>query len=522
MKTAQFSTGVGLAVAPGSKPSPVSGDVMSSYADLYGQSMSLLTDLYQLTMAYAYWQQGLDRRQVVFHWFFRTPPFGGSYAVAAGLGPWLDWLSKFHFAADDLAYLATLRTADNRLMFEPTFLDYLADLHFTGDILAVPEGTVVFPHEPLIRVQGPVIECQLLETALLNMLNFATLAATKAARLRQAAGDDQLLEFGLRRAQGIDGGLTASRSAYIGGCDATSNVLAGKLWGIPVKGTHAHSWVMCFDTEEQAFAAYAEAMPGNCVFLVDTYDTLQGVRNAIEQGHKLRAAGFEMLGVRLDSGDMGALSKQARKMLDEAGFPNASVVASSDLDEHSITEMKRNGAQIDVWGVGTRLVTCYDQPALGGVYKLAGIQDEQGQWQLRVKLSDTPAKVSNPGVQQVRRFTQDRQLMADVIYSETHPVDQALQAVSLETGQTHSFSGESEPLLIPMVKAGQRVYQSPPLAEIRQRVCEQVSLLPEEVRRFEEPRRAGVYLEQSLYDVKQNLMTEAAANAQAIAGEIKR
>lgn len=491
-------------------------NAMSSYPHIYGQSLALLTDLYQLTMAYGYWKTGLAKRRAVFHSFFRQAPFQGSYAVVAGLEPLLAWLKQFHFDRGDLDYLATLFGSDNRPLFDTAFLDYLSDLRFSSDLWAVPEGTVVFPHQPLVRVEGPVLECQLLETALLNIMNFSTLTATKAARLRQVAGDDQVLEFGLRRAQGIDGGLTASRAAYLGGCDATSNVLAGKLWNIPVKGTHAHSWVMCFDTEEEAFAAYADAMPNNCVFLVDTYDTLQGVRNAIEVGKDLRAQGHEMLGVRLDSGDLGPLSRQTRALLDEAGFPNARIVASNDLDEYQIAELKQTGGQIDVWGVGTRLVTCYDQPALGGVYKLSGIQDEQGQWQYRLKLSETPIKVSNPGVLQVRRFYQADTIAADVIYNAAEQVGDVTSGVDITTGEHGNFSGESEDLLVPVVRKGETIYATPPLEEIRRRVQAQVRQLAPEVRRLDDPKRQEVYLEASLHAHKQELMDEAAARANKV------
>ncbi len=286
------------------------------------------------------------------------------------------------------------------------------------DIDAMPEGTVAFPHEPLLRVRGPIIECQILETALLNILNFQTLIATKASRVVHAAQGDQVLEFGLRRAQGIDGALAASRAAYIGGCHATSNVLAGKLFGIPVRGTHAHSWVMSFENELEAFAAYAQAMPNNCVFLVDTYDTLEGVRNAIRIGNVLRDSGHRMVGIRLDSGDLAQLSVDARKLLDEAGFTDASIVASNDLDEKLIESLKHQGAKISIWGVGTKLVTAYDQPALGGVYKLGAIQDSDGRWVPKIKLSEQLIKTSTPGILQVRRYFHQGCMAADRIWNE--------------------------------------------------------------------------------------------------------
>src|SRR5262245_19026301 len=322
--------------------------------DVYASSLALLTDLYQLTMAAGYWKSGVSEREAVFHLTFRRPPFGGGYAIAAGIAPAVAYLRRFRFTADDVAYLATLRDGEDKLLFEPAFLDYLRELRFTCTVDAMPEGALVFAHEPILRVRGPILQAQLVETPLLTLINFQTLTATKASRIVQAARGGPVLEFGLRRAQGIDGGIGASRAAYIGGCVATSNVLAGKLLGIPVRGTHAHSWVMFHGDELAAFRAYAKALPGNCTFLVDTYDTLDGVRNAITVAHELRADGHELAGVRLDSGDLAHLSQQARALLDEAGFPKARIVASNDLDEHLIGSIMEQGARIDVWGVGTK------------------------------------------------------------------------------------------------------------------------------------------------------------------------
>jgi nicotinic acid phosphoribosyltransferase len=325
---------------------------LSHLARVYRDSLALLTDLYQLTMAYGYWKSGTAEKQACFHLAFRKNPFGGGFAVACGLQPAIEYVESLRFQDEDLDYLAGIQGNDGRPLFEEGFLDHLRTLSFCCDLDAVPEGTVVFGQEPLVRVTGPLLVAQLLETPLLNLINFQTLIATKAARLRLAAGDDPILEFGLRRAQGIDGGLAAARAAYAGGCDGTSNVLAGKVYGIPVKGTHAHSWVLSFDSELEAFAAYAAALPNNCVFLVDTYDSLQGVRHAVEVGRKLREQGHEMIGVRLDSGDLAWLSREARRILDEAGFPEAQILASNDLDETLIADLKRQGAAIGVWGVG--------------------------------------------------------------------------------------------------------------------------------------------------------------------------
>src|SRR6476620_1616973 len=302
---------------------------MSTLPGLYRHSLALLTDLYQLTMAYGYWKLGRADDHAVFQLYYRRNPFGGGYAVAAGLGYVVDYLNSLRFDEGDLAYLRTLTGNDGRALFDGGFVDYLAELKFTCDIDAVAEGTVVFPNEPLVRVSGPILQAQILETPLLNMINFQTLVATKAARVCEATGGEPVIEFGLRRAQGVDGSLAASRAAYVGGAHATSNVLAGKLFGIPVKGTHAHSWVMSFDNEAASFEAYAGAMPNNCVFLVDTYNTLDGVRRAVEVGRKLREAGHEMVGVRLDSGDLAYLSIEARRILDEGGFPKAQIIASN-------------------------------------------------------------------------------------------------------------------------------------------------------------------------------------------------
>lgn len=384
--------------------------------NLYGGSLALLTDLYQLTMAYGYWSGGLADREAVFHLFFRKPPFAGGYAVCAGLGPALDFLSRLRFTPDDLAYLATITGGDGAPLFSREFLDYLATVRFDCTVDAVPEGRVVFPHEPMLRVRGKLLAAQLVETPLLTLINFETLIATKAARVCQAAGDAPVVEFGLRRAQGPDGGLGASRAAWIGGVAGTSNVLAGKLLGIPVKGTHAHSWVMAHADEPTAFRAYARAMPNNATFLVDTYDTLAGVDHAIMVGRELRARGHDLAGIRLDSGDLAHLSIEARRKLDAAGFTAAKIVASNDLDETLIASLREQGAAIDVWGVGTRLVTGDTQPALGGVYKLGAIRDADGTWRDAIKVSEQPIKVSNPGLLGVHRLWGADGLVGDIIY----------------------------------------------------------------------------------------------------------
>ncbi len=380
------------------------------------------------------------------------------------------------------------------------------------DVDAVPEGTVVFPHEPLLRVQGPILQAQLLETGLLNFLNFQSLIATKAARICLAARGEPVVEFGLRRAQGVDGGLTASRAAFIGGCAGTSNVLAGKVFGIPVKGTHAHSWVMSFDTEPEAFAAYAKAMPNNSIFLVDTYDTLEGVRRAVQIGRQLRRQGHELAGIRLDSGDLAFLSIRARKILDAAGFPNAVIMGSNDLDEHIIESLKQQGATINAWGVGTKLVTGWDQPALGGVYKLSAIRRPGGPWENKVKLSEQGVKISTPGVQQVRRLRSATEFIGDAIYDLSHPAPDTFTIVDpLDPTRRKRFARQtlSEDLLVPIFRRGALVYQPPLLEQVRERARQQMSMLHPSIRRFLNPHQYPVGLELGLHDLKTKLVLQA-------------
>ena len=479
---------------------------------LYNDSLTLLTDLYQLTMAYGYWKLGKAEQQAVFNLFFRTHPFQGGFTVAAGLQYAIDYLRGLRFAEEDLAYLATLTGNDGQPLFAAEFLAYLRALEFTVDIAAIPEGTVVFPQEPLLRVSGPIIQCQLLETPLLNMVNFQTLIATKAARICLAAAGDTVMEFGLRRAQGIDGGLAASRACFIGGCASTSNVLAGKRFGIPVKGTHAHSWVMSFDDELESFLGYAQAMPNNCVFLVDTYDTIEGVCKAVEAGKQLRARGYEMVGIRLDSGDLAYLSKEARKILDEHGFPRAQIIASNDLDEHLIASLKAQGAPINIWGVGTRLVTGYDQPALGGVYKLAAVRDDDGAWQPRLKLSEQAIKINTPGLLQVRRYRDGEQFVADMLFDEQEGIQQPATMIDpLDSTRRKWIPPDVayEELLTPIFRHGELVYTCPPLPEIQQRAQTQLTHFHAGVKRFINPHQYPVGLEKGVHERKTALILQA-------------
>jgi nicotinate phosphoribosyltransferase len=472
---------------------------------LYRPTLSLLVDLYELTMAYGYWKAGVEEREGAFHLLFRENPFHGGYAVACGLATAVEYIERFRFDDTDLAYLAEIRGPGGKPMFPAAFLDYLGRLKLACDIDAVPEGTMVFANEPLVRVTGPLIHGQIVETALSNAINFQTLVATKASRVASAAGDDPVFEFGLRRAQGFDGGLSASRAAYVGGCAGTSNVLAGQLFGIPVMGTHAHSWVSAFEDELDAFRRYADALPDNCVFLVDTYNTLDGVRRAVEVGRRLRSEGHELLGIRLDSGDLAFLSIEARKILDDGGFPRAVIVGSNDLDEHLITSLKQQGAAINVWGVGTRLVTAFDDPALGGVYKLTAVRDPGRPWQGRVKLSELAAKVSTPGVLAVRRFYHDGQAVGDMIYDEGHPPHGDVTLVDPADAtrrKTISAQTDSAELLTPIFRQGRRIYELPALADIRQRVRQQLARFHPAIKRFANPHQYPVGLEAGLHQRK--------------------
>lgn len=473
------------------------------------QSLALLTDFYQMTMSYGYWKAGLDRKESIFQLTFRKTPFKGGFAVAAGLESVIQFLEKFKFDASDLHYLAALTDSDGNTYFDEEFLSYLSCLRFTGNIEAIPEGTIVFPYEPLIRIQGPLIECQLLESPLLNLINFPTLVATKAARICLAAKGDPVIEFGIRRAQGINGALTASRAAYIGGCDSTSNMLAGKLFGIPVKGTHAHSWVMVFDHELEAFQTYAEHLPNHCLFLVDTYNTIEGVKKAIQVGQWLKQRGKKLLGIRLDSGDLADLSIKSRALLDQAGFQDALIAASNELDETIISELKRQGAQINIWGVGTNLVTAKDQSALDGVYKLSAIRDPGKAWKYKLKLSEQMLKISNPGILQVKRFYSDRENVADVIYDINMPWEGDCQIVDpLDPTHLRVIKQElpGKDLLEPIFRHGICVYERPSLQEIRQRTQQELGRFPVGMKRFLNPHPYVVGMEKRIYDFKIQLI----------------
>lgn len=462
-------------------------------------------------MAYGYWKLGMHEREAVFHTLFRKNPFKGNYAVACGLGTVIEFLQDFHFSETDLGYLENLKDMKGNPLFSKEFLVYLKNLRFSCDIHAVLEGTVVFPHEPLIRVRGPLLEAQLLESTLLNILNFQTLIATKASRVYQAAKGDSILEFGMRRAQGADGALSASRAAYVGGCHATSNVLAGKLYGIPVRGTHAHSWVTAFPTEKMAFEAYANVMPENCFLLVDTYDTLQGVKNAIEVGKELRKINADLLGVRLDSGDLAELSFKTRALLDEAGFQETKIIASNSLDEYAIKKLKDKGAPISVWGVGTNLVTAFDHPALDGVYKLSALRDEEGKWVYKLKLSEQAVKVSNPGIYQTRRFFSNEKYVMDVMFDHELGIPDQPEFVSLDAPHTKIKLADYNAcmdLLRPIFLKGRLVYSPEPISVMRDRSIQGVS----QFLQYFSDKNYLVGLEKNLHELKQRLITEVSLN----------
>jgi nicotinate phosphoribosyltransferase len=480
--------------------------------NIYGTSLALLTDLYELTMAYGYWKRGLKEKEAVFHLNFRRSPFQGTFAIAAGLECAMDYIQRFKFDAEDLSYLATLEAKPRKPLFEQAFLDELEQLSFTLDIDAVPEGTPVFPYQPLLRVQGPIIQAQILESVLLNIINFQSLIATKAARICWAAKPDPIVEFGLRRAQGIDGAISASRAAYIGGCESTSHVLAGKLFGIPVRGTHAHSWVMLFRDEATSFREFAMALPEQCVFLIDTYSTLNGVKKAIEVANSLKEEGFNLFGVRLDSGDLAFLSQEVRNLLDGAGYFHTKIMASNELDEYIISDLKtQQGAKIDIWGVGTNLVTGKSQPALDGIYKLSAVRDPGGPWEYRVKISDQLAKVTNPGILQVRRFWNEKGYIADMLY-DIHGEPISKYTVIDPSESAHRLNIEADTpyqdLLVPVMRRGKLVYTHPALSDMRRKTEEELGKFPERIRRFLNPQPYFAGIEKGLLDMKLSLIEE--------------
>ena len=472
----------------------------------------LLTDLYQLTMAQGYWETGQGATQACFHAYFRDYPFRGGYAIACGMDQLAELIDGFAFSAEDVEYLASLDAPGGGRLFKPAFLDYLRTFSLRVDVDAVVEGSVVFPHEPIVRVMGPIMDCQLIETALLNCVNFETLIATKAARVCLAAHGLPVAEFGLRRAQGAGGGMWASRAAVVGGCASTSNVLAGKTYGLPVSGTHAHSWVMSFPSELEAFRAYAREFPRNCVLLVDTYDVEQGIRNAITVGLEMRARGERLAGIRIDSGDLAWLAKMARRMLDEAGLQDCGIVLSNDLDEYTIQSILDEGAPVSSWGVGTKLACAFDQPTLGGVYKLSATRAPgQAEWVDRLKISESAAKLTVPGVLDVRRYYNDDGTIAgDMVFDVNTGVDEGQVIVDpLDSMRRTKLAGKRfSTMLKPLARNGKVVLDAGGRSamEAQRRCREGLACLDESQKRMLNPHTYPVGLEYGLCERRRALV----------------
>lgn len=470
----------------------------------------LLNDLYQLTMAQGYWEHGKLETQACFTMYFRDYPFKGGYAVACGMAQLADLVEGFSFSDEDVAYLAQVPAPGGGTLFKQGFLDYLRNLQLSVSIDAVLEGTIVFPREPLVRVTGPILQCQLLETPLLNCVSFQTLLATKAARVC-AAAQAPVAEFGLRRAQGPAGAMWASRAAIVGGCASTSNVLAGKEFGLPVSGTHAHSWVMSFPDELSAFRAYAESFPTNCVLLVDTYDVEQGIRNAITVGLEMRQRGQRLSGIRIDSGDLAWLAKMARRMLDEAGLTDCGVVLSNDLDEYTIKSIRDQGAPVSSWGVGTKLSTSFEQPTLGGVYKLSATREPGGPWTDSLKISGTLAKLTVPGVLDVRRYYHESGTLAgDMIYDQNAGVGpcQVIVDPCDDLRQKDLAGMRFEPLLAPLAREGKVVLAPEERDALHAQARAKAGLeqLDETQKRMHNPHTYPVGLEYTLHERRRQLV----------------
>lgn len=481
-------------------------------------NLTLLTDLYELTMMQGYFKNPTNQT-VIFDMFYRTNPCGGSFAIAAGLEQMIEYIENLRFTHEDVEYLRSLH------IFQEDFLDYLSTFHFTGDIYAIPEGTVIFPREPVVKVIAPIMEAQLVETAILNIINHQSLIATKAARVCYAARGDGVMEFGLRRAQGPDAGIYGARAAVIAGCVGTSNVLTGQMFHVPVLGTHAHSWIMSFPDEYTAFKTYAKMYPNSCTLLVDTYDVLKsGVPNAIRVFEEMREEGIELTkyGIRIDSGDLAYLSKEAYKMLAAAGFDDATIAASSDLDEYLIDSLKTQDARINSWGVGTNLITSKDNPAFGGVYKLAAVKDaDSDAFVPKIKLSENTEKVTNPGNKTVYRIYSKTtgKIKADLICladESFDPEDTMIIFDPVDTWKKTKVLGgtyEMRELLIPVIREGRRVYTSPEVMELRDYCLKEQNTLWDESRRLVNPQKVYVDLSQKLYDLKKNLLEEMSEKA---------
>ena len=474
-------------------------------------NLTLLTDLYELTMMQGYFKNPTNQT-VIFDMFYRVNPCGGSFAITAGLEQMIEYIENLHFTDDDIEYLRSLH------IFEDDFLEYLRSFKFTGDIYAIPEGTVVFPREPLVKVIAPIMEAQLVETAILNIINHQSLIATKARRIVKAAAGRGVSDFGARRAHNMDAAIYGARASYFGGVNGTATVSAGQMFGIPVGGTHAHSWVMEHSDELTAFRSYAKVFPNNCTLLVDTYDVLKsGVPNAIKVFQEMKDAGIPLTryGIRLDSGDLAYISKKARKMLDDAGFPDAVISASNDLDEYLIDSLKIQGAAITSWGVGTNLITSKDCPSFGGVYKLAAIMDRHtGKFIPKIKLSENTEKVTNPGNKTVFRLydRENGKIKADLIAFADEHFDENKDLMifdpvhtwkkTLLKGGTYTV----REIMVPIFLKGECVYETPAVMDIQAYCKKELNTLWDESRRFENPQEIHVDLSDKLYDVKKELL----------------
>ncbi len=472
------------------------------------RNLTMNTDLYELTMVAGYRALGRSKQRACFDLYYRTNPDHGGFCIFAGLAQVIDYINNLKMYPDDLDYLGSLG-----IFSDDALAALAAGIHFTGDLWAAPEGTIVFPNEPLIRVTAPIDEAQMLETTLLAIVGHQTLIATKAARLCLAAKTAPVVDFGARRAHGVEAGLYGARAAYIGGCVGTSNVQAGKMFGIPVKGTHAHSWIESFDTESAAFQAFADVFPDNCVLLVDTYDVLQGVRNAVVTARSLRAKGKRLQGIRIDSGDLAYYSKAARGILNEAGFADVKIFASSDLDEWIIESLRDQGAPVDVWCVGTRLITSYQTPALGVVYKLMAADHGDQTLVPKIKISENPMKVTNPGLKKIVRFSNGSgRLMGDVLTQvdevidtiapvrANHPMYDYMKKVYVPPFTTKE-------LLVPVVIEGKQVYESPSIHTMQTEVRAALNTLEPEYKRFANPHIYKVSLSDQLYECKKQLLS---------------
>ncbi len=477
------------------------------------RNLTLLTDLYELTMMQGYFKEEEKNVNAIFDMFYRRNPDGNGYAVSCGLEQVIELIENFHFSDSDIEYLNSLG------IFDADFLEYLRDFRFTGDIDAIPEGNVMFPREPVIKVKAPIMQAQLIETALLNIINHQSLIATKASRVVHAAAGDGVMEFGLRRAQGPDAGIYGARAAVIAGCAGTSNVLAGQMFDIPVMGTHAHSWIMSFEDELSAFRAYAKIYPDNCLLLIDTYDTLKsGLPHAIQVFKEMREAGIPLkkYGIRMDSGDLAYLSKKVKKAFDEAGFPNPVISASNDLDENLIASLKVQGATINSWGVGTNLITSKDTPAFGGVYKMAAMEDPStGEFVPKIKISENSEKVTNPGDKVIYRiYSNDTgKLVADLIALADEKYDTGEDLLLFDPVETwkktllKAGTYRMKPLMIPVFRGGKCVYQNRPTVKELQEICRRdKETLWEESRRLVNPQEVHVDLSRKLWDLKQELL----------------